>query len=1006
MSANFVPTELTWLWRASWQAAVLALLVVLCQIVFRKQLAPRWRFALWWIVVLRLLLPVVPPSAWSVFNLAKLVPGRTFYASKSSVSSTKAAPDASASLVPSPPRPRASAVRATPLPHTLFKPLPDAPTPFSSPSRPSDLSGSNDLLASAPSPSAMVEALEVPPATRPDPTPESPVASPFKSWSMRHWITLIWLLGTILCAARLALGSFWLARQLRGSSLLIDPNILSVLRACREIMRVKKPLEVTVTPKVDSPALFGLWRLKLLIPPRLTQTFSANEWKHVFLHELAHVRRWDVVLNWFMAALQAVHWFNPLLWLAFRRLRDDRELACDAMTLGFTADEDRKAYGQTILKLLDPSARPMLLPGLVGILENRAQLKRRITMIAGYKKNNRRPLVALVLILGLGFIGLTDNRAQERGSGVPEDKSQISSRGGPVGSSISTTTYSLAPSLGPTLSVVRTADGLSITFAGTLQFADDLAGPWIDMAVTSPATVALGREAGFYRSRQDAPRPAEAANSRSRGAVFSQETARSAQSEAKRILDIASNGSNSRLGLAKINRISASAEAPDSNGQANIDSSKSNGLVHTGPGRQATQVKLDSLKPAASTQLHTKVYRLDPNTFLQNLMVVLWTNPVTGETRVFDPLNIQQAVRQFFTTATGVNFCGGTPGPRDTSGNGSVGSRDTLLPSWLRQQSTVGGSITAANATKDGLPRLLFLNGSGHLYVRATLDELELVEQAIQVLNLPPPQVELEAKFVEITQEDNKALGFDWFLGNFLMGGGNMGVPGGTASSLQGTPTAANPSDTAPTSDTFPAILTDPQFRIVIHALEQRSGIEVMSAPRVVTLSGRQAQIHITVERQTPAGTSAAIAIPKGPSLDIIPNVKADGYTIQMTLIPSVVEFLGYSNPDIPEATESERGDGKRRSPIPLPRLQVRQLRATNCTLWDGQTVVLGGLVSDRVPPQRDKVSVLSALPVVGRLFRSETKGSARKNFVVFITARIIDPAGNRVHTDDNLPDP
>ncbi len=78
MNANLLPTELAWLWRASWQAAVLALLVVLCQIVFRKQLAPRWRFALWWIVVLRLLLPVVPSSAWSVFNLAKLVAGHSF----------------------------------------------------------------------------------------------------------------------------------------------------------------------------------------------------------------------------------------------------------------------------------------------------------------------------------------------------------------------------------------------------------------------------------------------------------------------------------------------------------------------------------------------------------------------------------------------------------------------------------------------------------------------------------------------------------------------------------------------------------------------------------------------------------------------------------------------------------------------------------------------------------------------------------------------------------------
>jgi general secretion pathway protein D len=81
----------------------------------------------------------------------------------------------------------------------------------------------------------------------------------------------------------------------------------------------------------------------------------------------------------------------------------------------------------------------------------------------------------------------------------------------------------------------------------------------------------------------------------------------------------------------------------------------------------------------------------------------------------------------------------------------------------------------------------------------------------------------------------------------------------------------------------------------------------------------------------------------------------------------------------------------------------VRQI-TTSATVWDGQTVVLGGLISDNVNRTRDKVPILGDIPLLGRLFRSESSSTSKKNLVVFVTAKIIDPAGNRVHADDNLP--
>lgn len=427
---------------------------------------------------------------------------------------------------------------------------------------------------------------------------------------------------------------------------------------------------------------------------------------------------------------------------------------------------------------------------------------------------------------------------------------------------------------------------------------------------------------------------------------------------------------------------------------------------------------------------------------------------LTGVTTITPTQSIQDIVRQFFTAATGINFGGGLgQGGFGGAGGGGFGAGGGAFGA---------GAAGIPGVTGTAIRTLFFNDRTGILYVRATMEELDIIEGAIQTLNVAPPQVTLEVKFVEITQDDNKALGFDWILGNTLAFGGKVGAQGGDAPSFVGPPSQANPTGifpgaggpgTVPQSasdglltsglrNNFPAvgtvtgILTDPQFRLVIRALEQRSGVDVMSAPRVTTLSGRQAQIAVTVNRQilanvnatasqttavtaTTVGTGAQaanpvpllqptpISFPTGPTLDVIPYVSADGYTIQMTLIPSIIDFVGYGNPDIPDAARFEASiqaqAGQVRSPVPLPRFLVRQI-ATSATVWDGQTIVLGGLISDDVRRQRDKVPVLGDIPVLGRLFRSESSGTSKKNLVVFVTPTIIDPAGNRVHSEDNLP--
>jgi len=369
-------------------------------------------------------------------------------------------------------------------------------------------------------------------------------------------------------------------------------------------------------------------------------------------------------------------------------------------------------------------------------------------------------------------------------------------------------------------------------------------------------------------------------------------------------------------------------------------------------------------------------------------------------------------------------------------------------------------------------PKSIFFNDrEGTLVVRATLQDLDTIETAVQVLNIAPPQVNIKAKFVEVSQKDSRALGFDWYLGNVLIGNHSMGLSGGTAPSYNGSPTMANPagsfpgnaaagtailpsgSDTllssglrnslnAPAVGTFSGILTDPQFRMVVHALEQREGADILNESSVTTLSGRQTEIQVvdlitivtgTSLNQTSGGSGAVGStgttgtgvasagvigstisyptsiLPFGPTLDVIPYVSADGFTIQMTIIPTVTEFIGYDDPGkfIPQAQSASSGGAGVSTPIvaqlPLPHFRVRQV-TTSVSVWDGQTVVLGGLITDNVTKTKDKIPVLGDLPLFGRFFRSESSYTEKKNLMIFVTPTIIDPAGNRYHTEDEMP--
>ena len=230
-------------------------------------------------------------------------------------------------------------------------------------------------------------------------------------------------------------------------------------------------------------------------------------------------------------------------------------------------------------------------------------------------------------------------------------------------------------------------------------------------------------------------------------------------------------------------------------------------------------------------------------------------------------------------------------------------------------------------------------------------------------------------------------------------------------------------------------VFTNPQFQVVIRALNQKKGVDLLSAPMVTTKSGQRAIIEIVREFRYPttftppqvpsisggSGANNTVAISvvtpttpqtfetrnTGVTLEVEPVVGPDGVTIDLNLVPQVVEFEGFINYGSPIFGINPSATAVLGSRVLLtdnvinqPVFSTRKV-TTNVSVWDGQTVVLGGLMREDVQKTEDKTPIIGDLPLVGRLFRTNIDQHIKRNLVIFVTARLVTPGGLPVNPSE-----
>ena len=414
-----------------------------------------------------------------------------------------------------------------------------------------------------------------------------------------------------------------------------------------------------------------------------------------------------------------------------------------------------------------------------------------------------------------------------------------------------------------------------------------------------------------------------------------------------------------------------------------------------------------------------------------------------------------------------------------------------------------------------------YLSTIGKLRVTNTSEWLATFEQVLEDLNVTPRLVEIETRFVEVSQNDLNSLGFEWLLnGDFSWSAGgfaknvfglkdfsNKQVPlldavGKQIFNADGTPQMGYAPNTQPGALTDPfygsgqygqvpvgghtmgmnaidgtqystgnrylnslnnpvvganapindqfmklnAFIGGADISMILHMLCQRSDTDVLSAPKVTTKSGQEAIMKVVTEYIYPSefnvqisqqgnsgggqggggGTGEPVAIVEpqnftmrevGVILQVVPEVSSEGQMINLTMKPQVVSEPVWKNygTKLPKTTYEDTGvlnpltganftvpkTGYVELPMEQPFFTVRSVE-TQLLVYNGATVVMGGLITEQRKTMEDKIPFLGDIPYLGRLFRSKSEKSDKRNLLIFVTARLVDPAGRVVRTSGN----
>ena len=231
----------------------------------------------------------------------------------------------------------------------------------------------------------------------------------------------IWLIGALSLTIYTITLTARMRRILKNGAKVTDVGAIGLFEECKLALNIKSTPVLIESSVIRSPMAAGTLRPHIILPSGIVTELSQEKLRFIILHELAHLQRKDIYVNWITTLLQIFHWFNPLMWYAFNQMREDRELACDANVLSVLKPDEYKSYGDAIICLLERFSYPVYDHTVAGFASGKSHIKQRMAKIAAYKKGTIAEIFWGISLFSLmGCLALTN--AQGITGPVQEEK--------------------------------------------------------------------------------------------------------------------------------------------------------------------------------------------------------------------------------------------------------------------------------------------------------------------------------------------------------------------------------------------------------------------------------------------------------------------------------------------------------------------------------------------------------------------------------------------------------
>lgn len=232
----------------------------------------------------------------------------------------------------------------------------------------------------------------------------------------------IWLVGVVSIALFFLIISWKFRVKIRELEQIPDIKIVSLLEECKKKLSINRSIPIYACDGFKTPCISGVLKPKIYIPK---YKYSIDDYKylsHIFLHELIHYKRKDLIYNFLGTVTILIYWFNPIIWFIVKKMKLQREYACDTYVLEILGKEESIEYGMTLInfsKLISSSEK---VPQLAIFFETKNQIKRRIKMIKNFKKGSYRmsavAVICCILAGGIMFTNGVNARDMKRSTNV------------------------------------------------------------------------------------------------------------------------------------------------------------------------------------------------------------------------------------------------------------------------------------------------------------------------------------------------------------------------------------------------------------------------------------------------------------------------------------------------------------------------------------------------------------------------------------------------------------